>query len=102
MLFIQHLVMRRPSARYLLPAAAVLLIASCSTNKDAFLNRTFHRLTSRDNGWFNANEKLKETVAAMQKAHVDDYDEVLPIFVNGTEEEARAMVPELEICIAPR
>ncbi|HRO38778.1 MAG TPA: tetratricopeptide repeat protein [Flavobacteriales bacterium] len=91
--------MRRPSARYLLPAAAVLLIASCSTNKDAFLNRTFHRLTSRDNGWFNANEKLKETVAAMQKAHVDDYDEVLPIFVNGTEEEARAMVPELEICI---
>src|SRR5690606_2308802 len=50
-------------------------------------------------GWFNANEKLKETVAAMQKAHLDDYDQVLPIFVNGTEEEARSMTPQLEICI---
>lgn len=74
-------------------------VAGCSTNKDAFLNRTFHRLVTRDNSWFNANEKLKETVEAMQKAHVDDYDEVLPIFVNGTEDEARAMVPELEVCI---
>lgn len=91
--------MRRSSTRYLLPALAILLVVGCSTNKDAFLNRTFHKLVTRDNGWFNANEKLKETVAAMQKAHVDDYDLVLPIFVNGTEEEARAMVPELEICI---
>ncbi len=91
--------MRRPFARYLLPAAVILLVAACSTHKDAFLNRTFHRLVSRDNGWFNANERLKETVEAMQKAHVDDYDQVLPIFVNGTEEAARAMTPELEVCI---
>ncbi|MBP8822053.1 MAG: tetratricopeptide repeat protein [Flavobacteriales bacterium] len=91
--------MPRPSARYLLPAAVILLVAACSTHKDAFLNRTFHRLVSRDNGWFNANERLKETVDAMQKAHVDDYDLVLPIFINGTEEGARAMTPELEVCI---
>lgn len=76
-----------------------MAVAGCSTNKDAFTNRTFHRLVTRDNSWFNANEKLKETVEAMQKAHQDDYDEVLPIFVNGNEDEARAMVPELEICI---
>ena len=91
--------MRRSSTRYLLPVLAILMVVGCSTNKDAFLNRTFHKLVTRDNGWFNANEKLKETVAAMQKAHVDDYDEVLPIFVNGTKEEADAMTPELEICI---
>ncbi|MBS1943966.1 MAG: hypothetical protein JST98_01910 [Bacteroidetes bacterium] len=91
--------MRRPSASLLLPAAAILLVVACSTNKDAFLNRTFHRLVARDNGWFNANEKLNETVAAMQKAHVDDYDQVLPIFVNGTEAEARTMTPDLETCI---
>ncbi len=78
---------------------ALLLIAACSTEKDAFLNRTYHRLTARDNGWFNANEKLKETVAAMEKAYVDDYDEVLPIFIYGTDEQAKAMVPDLEKCI---
>jgi len=75
------------------------MVVACSTNKDTFVSRTFHRLVTRDNGWFNANEKLKETVAAMQKGHKDDYDLVLPIFVNGTEDEARAMIPELEICI---
>lgn len=91
--------MRRPSARYLLPALAILLVVACSTNKDAFMNRTFHRLVARDNGWFNANERLKETVDAMQKAHVDDYDQVLPIYINGTEDEARSMMPELEVCI---
>ncbi len=91
--------MRRSPIRYLLPALVILTVVACSTNRDAFLNRTFHKLVTRDNGWFNANEKLKETVAAMQKSHVDDYDEVLPIFVNGTKEEADAMTPELEICI---
>ncbi len=91
--------MRRSSTRYLLPVLALLMVMGCSTNKDAFLNRTFHKLVTRDNGWFNANEKLKETVAAMQKAHVDDYDLVLPIYVIGTKEEADAMTPELEICI---
>ena len=78
---------------------AVVLIAACSTEKDAFINRTYHRLTARDNGWFNANEKLKETVAAMEKAYVDDYDEVLPIFIYGTEEQAKALVPDMEKCI---
>ncbi|MBK7288690.1 MAG: hypothetical protein IPI95_17400 [Flavobacteriales bacterium] len=91
--------MRLSPLRYLLPALVVLTVVACSTNRDAFLNRTFHKLVTRDNGWFNANEKLKETVASMQKSHVDDYDEVLPIFVNGTKEEADAMTPELEICI---
>lgn len=91
--------MRLRFPRTILPVLALLVVAGCSTNKDAFLNRTFHRLVTRDNGWFNANEKLKETVGDMQKAHVDDYDQVLPIFVNGTEDEANAMVPALEICI---
>lgn len=78
---------------------ALILISACSTEKDAWLNRTYHRLTARDNGWFNANEKLKETVAAMEKAYVDNYDEVLPIFVYGTDEQAKAMVPDIEKCI---
>ena len=63
------------------------------------MSRTYHRLTARDNGWFNANEKLKETVAAMEKAYEDNYDEVLPIFIYGTEDQAKAMVPDLEKCI---
>ncbi len=77
----------------------MLFAVACSTHKDSFVNRTYHRLTARDNGWFNANEKLKETVAAMEKAYVDDFDEVLPIFIYGSEEQSKAMVPDLEKCL---
>ncbi len=76
-----------------------MLAIGCSPEKDAFLNRTYHRLTARDNGWFNANEKLKEIITGIEDAHVDNFDEVLPLFVYGTEEEAKAKVPELEKCI---
>ena len=80
-------------------AVFAFVLAACSTTKDAYLNRTYHGLVTRDNGWFNANEKLKEDVAAMEKAFVDDYDEVLPIFIYGTDEQAKALIPDMEKCI---
>jgi tetratricopeptide (TPR) repeat protein len=78
---------------------ACFLAAGCSTEKDAWLNRTFHGLNARDNGWFNANEKLNEKVAEMQRAYVDDYDQVLPIYIYGTPEQSKAMVADMEVCI---
>jgi len=92
----------RHSRSFRLFGALLLIMAlgmGCSQEKDAFLNRTFHRLTTRDNGWFNANEKLKEVVVGIEATHVDDYDQILPLFVYGTEEQAKAAVPELEKCI---
>jgi tetratricopeptide (TPR) repeat protein len=99
LLFLQHEEMRRRVSRFILPLLALLAVASCSTRKDAFLNRTFHALVTRDNSWFNANTKLQETVAEVQKAYVDDYDQVLPIFVIGTEEQAKGIYPTMEECI---
>lgn len=78
---------------------SALLGTGCSQEKDAFLNRTYHRLTSRDNGWFNANEKLKEVVTGIEDNHIDDFDEVLPLFIYGSEAEARSAIPDLEKCI---
>lgn len=78
---------------------ATALLVACSKEKDAFLNRTYHRLTARDNGWFNANEKLKEVVAGIEKDYPEDFDKILPIHVYGTEEQAKGAIPELEKCI---
>jgi len=77
----------------------ILAGTGCSQQRDAFLNRAFHRLTARDNGWFNANEKLKETVRGIEDAHLEDFDQVLPLFVYGTEAQAAAAKPDLEKCI---
>ncbi|MFN3874405.1 MAG: tetratricopeptide repeat protein, partial [Flavobacteriales bacterium] len=94
----------RLSAKHALTALALASAAAglhhgCSQEKDAFANRTYHRLTARDNGWFNANEKLKEVVMAIEDAYIDDYDQVLPIFVYGTEQQAKNATPDLEKCI---
>ncbi|MBK6341601.1 MAG: hypothetical protein IPF41_03160 [Flavobacteriales bacterium] len=78
---------------------AIGLLAGCKQDKDSFVNRTYHRLTARDNGWFNANEKLKETVMGIEDAHVDDFDKVLPLFIYGSEQQAKSATPDLEKCI---
>ena len=77
----------------------VALITGCSPEKDAFLNRAFHRLNSRDNGWFNANEIQKETVRTIEDTYEDDYDKVLPLFVYGSVEQKTSATPDLEKCI---
>ncbi len=87
----------RPSLWPLL--GLLLLVPGCSQQKDAFLNRTFHRLTARDNGWFNANEKLNELITGIEDNHLDDFDHVLPLFVYGTEAQAHSATPDLEKCI---
>ncbi|MBL7962851.1 MAG: tetratricopeptide repeat protein [Flavobacteriales bacterium] len=76
-----------------------LVLSGCSTEKDAFLNRSFHRTTARFNGWFNANEKLNEAVANMEMSYQDDFDQVLPIFIYGTEQQAKSMSKTMDVSI---
>ncbi|MBK7944580.1 MAG: tetratricopeptide repeat protein [Flavobacteriales bacterium] len=90
---------RKPSLALWLLFSLAVAMAGCSQEKDTFLSRTYHRLTARDNGWFNANEKLKEKVQDIEDAHKDDFDAVLPVFVYGTEQQSKAAVPDLEKCI---
>lgn len=77
----------------------VVLATGCSTKKDAFLNRTYHQLTARDNGWFNANELIKKVQTDMVLANPDNFDEVLPIYIYGTEEQAKSSYPDLDAAI---
>ncbi|MFN3876717.1 MAG: tetratricopeptide repeat protein, partial [Flavobacteriales bacterium] len=43
--------------------------------------------------------KLKETVMAIERAYEDDFDHVLPLFVYGTEQQAKGAAGDLEKCI---
>ena len=90
--------LQAPLVRFVGALVLCALAAGCSTEKDAFLNRTYHRLTARDNGWFNANEKLNGPSPA-SRTRMRRLRRVLPIFVYGTEEQAKAAIPDLETCI---
>jgi len=75
------------------------VFASCSTQKNRLLNRTYHRLTGRDNFYFNAREKVKEGAKTLADAHVDQYDRLLKVFKYADNEKAKAIFPDMDEAI---
>lgn len=84
--------------RQYLPGVLVLLLffGSCTTEKDGLSYRIYHNTTARYNGFFYAKESIKEAKTKLLADHEEDYDEILPPFIYGTEEKARAVYPQLE------
>jgi tetratricopeptide (TPR) repeat protein len=74
----------------------VFAFTSCSTKKNTWLSRNFHTLTTHYNGWFYTNEIINESVDKIQKAHKDDYDKILPMYIYGSIEDAKTMTPDME------
>lgn len=83
----------------LLTALLLLMIGSCTTERDGFLYRGFHNLTARYNGFFYANESMKEARVVLSDAHEEDYDKILPVFIYGDEETAQGIYPQMERAI---
>lgn len=86
-------------AQILLFLAVVASVAACTTRKDGFSYRVFHNTTARYNGYFYAKEAMRESHLTLEENNKDDYDEVLKIFVYGTEEDAEAIFPLMERAI---
>ena len=59
---------------------AFVFLGSCSTEKNKVLNREFHNLHAKYNGFFNANEIIKVTYNDFLKTRKEDYNLILPIF----------------------
>ena len=57
---------------------------SCSTTKKKSevkgIKKLYHNTTARFNGYFNANEIMKETKLKLQDMHVDNYNRVLEVY----------------------
>jgi len=56
-----------------------ILLFSCSTKKDTFINRNFHSLTTKYNVLFNGKVAFEEGREALMSAYVDNYWEILPV-----------------------
>ena len=68
---------------------------SCSTQKDKFLNRNYHKATSKFNGYFNGKESLKEAIAKLEKSYQEDYNNLLPTTILGDQKQAQKIYPQL-------
>lgn len=87
--------------RYIVFFVALLAIVlhSCSTKKNKFINRSFHNLTAHYNGHFYAEESIKEGVLKIEKTHKDDYTKILPVFIYAPAQEAKNIYPEMDRAI---
>ena len=73
-----------------------VLLSSCSTDKNRAVNRGFHNMTSRFNGYFNANEIIKMQETTLKEGFKDDYSQLLPLFIYPDEEKSQAMYSEMD------
>ena len=62
----------------------VLLISfGCSTKKNTVISRFHHGLTTKYNILFNGTESYKEGIKKYERSYIDDYSQVLPVFIYG-------------------
>ncbi len=70
--------------RYILHITGLLLLLpffyGCSTEKNTFTTRTYHKVTSQYNILFNANESFKAGEARVEENIEDDFTRLLPIY----------------------
>ena len=83
-----------------LGVCTLLLILSCSTEKNSFLNRTYHSATARYNGQFNANELLDNSLTTFYSSKKENFYEILPVNLLPNEEESKRMHPAIDTAIA--
>ena len=70
-----------------------------SCNKDTKLAKFYHNVTARFNGYFNAKTKYAESMSNIEDKKKDDFNEILPIFVDTDEKEAAEVGSEMDIVI---
>ncbi|MFI5150750.1 MAG: tetratricopeptide repeat protein [Bacteroidia bacterium] len=85
----------------LISLAFILLygLSGCSTKKSTWLTRGYHRMNTRYNGYYYAREAIKDGVMKIEKANIDDYSNILPIFVYASKESAKMASGDFEKAI---
>ncbi len=74
---------KNKAAKLLILFVITLVIYSCSTKKNNLVNRKYHRITAKYNGFFNGKESLKAGIKKLEENHKDDFSDVIPVFKTG-------------------
>jgi len=78
----------------------LIAIWGCSTEKNKGINRGYHNMTARYNGYFNANEIIKESLKTYHDSYKEDYSKILPIYVYADEKTASTLYPNMDRAIS--
>jgi tetratricopeptide (TPR) repeat protein len=81
-------------------ALAFALMYACSTEKNTFINRKFHGMNAHYNGYFNANELLRQSMDTYRASVQEDYYSILPIDPMPNETDVVGMYPAIDTAIS--
>jgi tetratricopeptide (TPR) repeat protein len=76
-----------------------VVIQSCSTEKDAWINRGFHNMNAKYNGYFNSGEIIDQALTSYRDKTKEDYTKILPIEAFPTKEQAVGFATPMEDAI---
>lgn len=71
----------------------------CKQLKDSKLDKFYHNVTARFNGYFNGKEKMLDVEARLFETHPDNYNTIIDVFPVGDEQTAKGMVSDLDVII---
>ncbi len=75
---------------------SLLLLASCSTQKNTWLTRSYHQTKTRYNIYYNGNNAFQEGIEATRKAHTDNFSDILPLYPVSNHEAAQAAASQMD------
>ncbi len=82
---------------------ALGLFSGCVTKKSrndqSKIGQYYHNLTSRFNGWFNADELVDKSIVTLNDQYQDNYNELLPLYEYAAVDNADAVKADLDEAI---
>ena len=76
------------------------LASSCSTEKNTLINRKYHSVTAKYNGYFNANELINLSIRSYKASYKEDFYVQLPIERLPSEKEVEGILPAIDTAIS--
>ena len=58
----------------------IMLLSSCSTKKNRWVNRQYHNTTAKYNGYFNGKESIKKGLNKINENSEEDYSQIITVF----------------------
>lgn len=87
----------------LLLGLIVCFAVGCSTQKRkgevSKFKKFYHTFTSKYNGYFNANELMKESIATLEASHQDNFNQILPVYTYVEADNPKSVASDLDLAI---
>lgn len=81
----------------------IFLISSCATQKSkddpSKVGKFYHDVTSKFNGYFNANELLEASIVSLNEQHQDNYNKILSVYKYSAADNATVVAGDLDNAI---